>query len=613
MVSIRKGFRFGFCYFPQILRVEDFSPYRVLDYWTPEKMFEDFRIMKAIGCTSIRIHITPPVPGAICYDRFNVADRQIVPITGEKYLRMYDLAMKMLHDLGFKIHFDIGSSISELTAESIQGWVKRYKNFAESFQLGNENYGLFKKDKRLIQHLKKLMVLCKKLAPDSRLAVDMLADEMNEISRREPTIFSMMDPLVWHYYPLCGYVGWSEEIIDKMISFFSGKEDTSSIVKFGKEIWITEIIPTSLKHYGGETPEKKQAETWRKIVTAIAEKCPLVTRIYHTWYTQKFHSFESSMSANYGVVNYDNSPNPLTMAFKEMAERYAPKDALFGQLKVSLPVVVLREGNTFEMVFRLTNTGDRPLNGVANLEIPPEIETLIEPLQFEIPPKTTTSFSFTCYVTKAKRTASHIFLRIVVRDQIHYGWGVLIRPQPIILSSNKSPLNGVHYVPNLLRISEFLKEYANECVIIVGTKTGMHAEWGHRLRIVLQSIRGSSIPIKPWFMVQEVWSHPLIIIGGPEENPLAYIIEKGFPTEERTPQLHPEEGIIRLIEHPFKNQALVDFAGQSCPATLYFTGGSEIGMRKCVFDLISCIWGPKKDLIDEHLPRAWVNPNPNSW
>ena len=135
---------FGFCYMPQIIRVEDFSPYWVHDRWTKERTLADLKIMRAIGSSCIRVHITPPVPGATSYDR--LGDRRTVPITGEKYLELYDLIVQTAHDLGMAIHFDIGSSISEVSEASLDGWIPRYRELVSSYQFGNENYDAFETD-----------------------------------------------------------------------------------------------------------------------------------------------------------------------------------------------------------------------------------------------------------------------------------------------------------------------------------------------------------------------------------------------------------------------------------------------------------------------------------
>ena len=50
------------------------------------------------------------------------------------------------HDLGMRIHFDIGSSFSEVSEASLEGWITRYRGLVESYQFANENYAIFESD-----------------------------------------------------------------------------------------------------------------------------------------------------------------------------------------------------------------------------------------------------------------------------------------------------------------------------------------------------------------------------------------------------------------------------------------------------------------------------------
>jgi hypothetical protein len=98
---------------------EDFSPYWVLDRWTKEHTLADLKIMRAIGSSCIRVHITPPLPGATAYDR--LSDRRTVPTTGEKYLELTDPIVESVNALGLRVHFHIGSSLSEVSEISVDG------------------------------------------------------------------------------------------------------------------------------------------------------------------------------------------------------------------------------------------------------------------------------------------------------------------------------------------------------------------------------------------------------------------------------------------------------------------------------------------------------------
>ena len=285
MARRRRRLRFGFCYFPQVTRVEDFYPFWVIDDWHEDGVRNDFGIMKALGCDCIRIHITPPVPGAICYDRWNVADRRVVPITGEKYTRMLDLEVALAVEKGFSIHFDIGSAFDEITEESVVGWVSRYKDVVESYQFANENYFRFAADHSRLERLERFCALGKQIDPQARFTTDLTAEEVRIIQRDFPKLFDLLDPIVTHGWFFSDQRGWSGDALNQLIASHSGKAvpDRSElpdflltkeeellyhfegITAFEKSIWITEMVGGSNGPFGAFAPDEQQASDWQRV------------------------------------------------------------------------------------------------------------------------------------------------------------------------------------------------------------------------------------------------------------------------------------------------------------------------------------------------------------
>jgi hypothetical protein len=180
---------FGFCYMPQAIRVEDFSPYWVLDRWTEARMLDDLRTMRALGSRILRVHITPPVPGANSYDR--LSDRRTVPVTGEKYLRLYDVLVRAARDVGMRVHFDIGSSFSDVSEASLDGWIPRYRGLVESYQFANENYGVFESDMQGSRsdnfgRFQRLLGHARRLDPQARFTADVYASHIEHLRARFP-------------------------------------------------------------------------------------------------------------------------------------------------------------------------------------------------------------------------------------------------------------------------------------------------------------------------------------------------------------------------------------------------------------------------------------------
>jgi hypothetical protein len=604
---------------PQIIRVEDFAPYWVLDRWTPERMLEDLKIMRAIGSSCIRIHITPPAPGATAYDR--LGNRRTVPITGEKYLAMYDLMVKAAHDLDMAIHFDIGSSFSEVSETSLDGWMNRYRGIVESYQFANENYGLFESDRAegseaSFARLDRLLRHARGLDPAARYTMDIFPPEIAHIRAHYPEAYESLSVLNSHPYHAADHRGWTDPWLRNLVEIHSQGMPPSpdlpwepesimvqkfaGIADFGKEIWITETAATGDGVWSSLVPDEVEASGWFKAVDAFAH-CDQVTRLYWCWFTDKLHSVEAGVTQA-GAVRYDGSPLPLTHAFRETAEAHAPADSLIRRLRIDVESVTIdRAATTAPVTIRLHNRSQTHLSGQARLELPAGLTADDHPFAFDLGPGQTMERSLTLQIGALPETANHIFLRVEAAGQVHYGWGVVNAPRPLVLAGEEAGLPGASYLPNRTAVQDFLTRYGDDCAIVIGPGSGHgDVEMGYRLKIILESLRGHEVPLKTWFMLPEVWDRPLIIVGRPVFNYCAQLIELALSPAQRAEAQAPGAGFVQWIERPLGSAIgswgpdprgkLVGF--HKCPAALYIAGGDDAGTQVATYDLIKRLWHP---------------------
>jgi len=611
---------FGFCYMPQIIRVEDFFPYWVQDRYTRERTLEDLRIMRAIGAGCLRVHITPPLPGATAYDRLH--DRRTVPISGSKYLQMTDLIVRTAHELGMKVHFDIGSALSEVSEESLVGWIPRYRGMVESYQFANENYGAFRTERiegrtDTYDHYLRLIKRARELDPTVKFTVDMTTADIEYCRQKLPELFDNLEILNTHPYYNIDHRGWTEEWIRGLVAVHTPGaswpadlpdaptriwlQNFLGIADFGRELWITETAATGDGCWSALVQDDTEAQAWRNGITALAQ-CQQLTRIYWCWFTDKMHSVEAGVTQA-GAVRYDGAPTPLTSAFRELAEEYAPAESILRKLRIRVSDARI-DDTTHEATVTLTlaNRSGEPIDGRAALELPAGLSGDTAPFAFTLQPGETREWPAALQVGALPETHNHVFLRVEALGQVHYGWGMVVRPRAVVLDRGKTEVPDVRYLPGMDAVQDFLTRYADECAIVVGPGTShWDMELGFRLKIVLEALTGNSIPIKTWFMIQEVWDQPLIIVGRPTFNFIAQLIEFTFPPERKADSLKPGEGFVQWVEQPLGDyigswdcsmrERLLGF--HKCPAALYIAGGDDEGSKKATFDLIRRIWRPR--------------------
>ena len=635
MSTKKRRLSFGFCYFPQITRIEDFYPFWVIDDWNEEGVRNDFNIMKALGCDCIRIHMTPPVPGAICYDRWNIADRRVVPITGEKYTRMLDFEVNLAKKKGFSIHFDIGSTFDEITEESVTGWVGRYKGVVESYQFANENYGLFAADRSRLSRLQKFCARGKQIDRRARFTADLTSKEVNIIQNYFPQLFSLIDPVVTHAWFYVDQRGWTKDALNQLITCHSGKAmpqrkellpnfkpgpDTDfakykDIANFGKPIWITEIVGGGIGPFSGFTPDEQQALDWQRVIESIHQNCPTVERIYHCWFSDKFHYFEPGRS-RCGVVNPDGSPKEMAKGFLVSTKEHGT----YGQQPLqskNIPVAISSSGGKTALEWELENKSAKGIRVVLTFDSSPPTEISAKSRSLQIPANSQKTLAVEVEIKKSAPPTNYIFCYLKTEGGTVDLWGVVRCPRKITIPKKIKALDGVYWRPSAKSVETFLQKYAKDCAIVAGNgRYWVATEMAFRLQAILRSLTAAPLPVVAWYDLNKVWDQPLIVVGGPKHSFIAQILELSLPLEQQVKSLREGEGQICLIEQPFGSSLQEFFSNQDspiqllgfrqCPAALYIAGADAAGTRRCGSDFVRHIKPKTPELLDPSSLPAWT-------
>jgi len=638
MTARKRGMRFGFCYFPQITRIEDFYPFWVIDNWNEEGVRTDFSIMKALGCDCIRIHMTPPVPGAICFDRWNIADRRAVPVTAGKYTRMLDFEVKLAKEKGFSIHFDIGSTFDELTENSVVGWVGRYKGVVESYQFANENYGAFAADRSRLKRLQRFCELGKQIDPRARFAMDLTSKEVAIIRKDFPKLFRLLNPILTHGWFYTDQRGWSEDTLNQLIATHSGKKmpkrrellpnflfdpdvdfgKYEGIADFGKPIWITEIVGAGTGPFSGFVPEEQQASDWQRVMECLHKSCPGVERIYHCWFSDKLHYFGLGHRRS-SVVAYDGTPKETAEAFLASTRNYGT----YGQQPVqskNIPVVISSRAGKARLEWKLENKSAEDIKASLTFISSSGVQISRKPRTLQIPANSEKSFAVEVEVKKSAAPTNHIFSSIKTKHGIVELWGVIRCPRRIKVHKKIKPLEGVYWRPSPGSVEDFLQKYAKDCAVVFGSGrywNGFDMEMASRIQAILSSLTAVSLPSVAWYDLRQVWDQPLIVVGGPKWNFVAQILELSVPSECKVQSLAKGEGEICVIEKPFGSgmdqlfalNSPVQLVGlRQCPAALYIAGIDAAGTMKCASDLLRRIKSEPPELFDPSSRQAWTLP-----
>ena len=622
---------FGINYLPHVTCVEDFSPYWITDNWTERRMVEDLKIMKAIGCSFVRFHIFPAMPG-----------KSTVPgVDPDKFLPMLDLAVDTCENLGLLVHLDICQGVDDDGEEGIRFYLNRYKGRIETYQLGNERYEWPKYDWKM-KWFQGLVELAHSVDPDAKITADILATDWVKIRDEMPDLYRQLDVAMSHYYPMTDYRGWNDIYIADLVDHLSNPTGRQSVTdlsydvardisEFGeydakshsydhpfyagswawldKEVWLTETFVGGYKQ-GAVTPESRRVEAWPKVVDAIARSPNRVTRIAHHCFRDKM-SWREYGESQCGIVYYDGAPRPVTRTWRDMAVKYSPADSPLRMLECEIERVVVPDGaKSVELVIILTNKTNAEIEGDFSLELPIGAAIQQSSFTFSLPSSTSETWRENVEVGELSWGNNHVFARINTPNGVVYGWGIIAKPKRITMDTSPDVCpelsDHVTYGEGFEAVQEFLDKYADDCAIVVGPCQGSDVEVGYRLKCVLQAMRCCEIPVRAAIQAREVLHKPFICIGAPDYNLVSKSIEMALPEEQRVSARSPGagNGQVRVIPAPlgemsiqgrWSTQAkLLGYFFADCPAALYIAGPDDEGTKNAVYDLIARIWGSEK-------------------
>ena len=624
---------FGTVYLPQITCVEDFSPYWTTDNWTGTRMVTDLRIMKAIGCSSVRFHLYPAIPGK--FDFPGVAP--------DKFLPMMDLAVETAQDLGLHVHLDLLQEENEQGEEAIRSYVSRYRGRIDSYQIGNERWDL-PSDPERVNWLQRVLELVHSLDPNATVSADILVPEWMRIRKEMPELYDQLDIGYLHYYPVTDYRGWNDVYLADLLDHIcnpTGRESVTELARslspkdlkdFGdhdaksesydhpfyagswawldKEVWITEISSHGYWRWGSLVAEDKRASDWEKVVDAVAGSKNAVTRIYHHCFRNKMSWREFGRDQS-GLVHYDGSPRPATWAYKKMATKYAPAHSPLRALACDIERVAVPDGGrTVDLKIKLTNKTSADLRGEVALEVPDKATAEEGGLAFSLQPKGSKTWKTRLDVTGLPWGSNHIFARVNIPQGLVYGWGVVSKRTRVRLDTSPTldPELSPHVrcVQGIKAVQTFLDEYGDQCAIVTGRALGNDGEMGYRLKIVLEAMRCIEVPVRPSILASEVLNRPLIVVGSPEFNLISRVVEMKLPEDQHVCRANPGagKGLINVVDAPFGDMSIdgrnspqseaVGYFFGACPAALYIAGSDDEGTKAAAYDLILRIWGSGK-------------------
>jgi len=605
---------FGVNDFPQVMCVEDFSPYWITDAWTERRIVEDLRIMKSIGCSCYRLSLYPALP----------EKGEFPGVAPEKYVPMLDLIVETCEDLGLKLLLDMDQGVEEHGEEGVRFLLGRYRGRVEAYQIGNERYD-FPRDDAKLRWMQGLAELAHSLDPATKISADMFVPDWVRARDEMPELYRQLDMALAHYYSVTDYRGWNDvyladlldhlgnprgrtplqsdtagEGYDKATQSFDHPFYAGSWAWLDKEVWLTELASHGYWRWGALVDETKRADDWRLVVGAIAEAGNPVTRIYHHAFRDKMTWREFGRDQS-GIVRYDGAPRPVTWAFREMAIELAPPESPLHALECEIERVVAREDSRrVTLDVKLTNKADSRIDARVALELPDGAAVGAATVSTPVVPNGSATWRVPVDVSRLPVGNNHVFARVTIPQGLVYGWGVIakpgrveIDPTPVIIPELSER---VAYVQGIEAVQAFVDEYGDRCAIVTGPALGSDTECGYRLKIVLESIRCANIPLRNSLLCEPLLRRPLIVVGNPEWNLIARAVEATLPEDRRAASLRPGTGLIQVIESPFGKKSIdgrlspqaeaIGYYFGSCPAALYIAGPDDAGTQAATYDLI---------------------------
>lgn len=589
---------YGFNYVVTRTLTEHFAPFWITSRVTPEQLKRDLLIMRALNSRFVRFCLYPANPQR---DSLPGAD----PV---ETVTVMDEAMAFAKEIGLTVHLDIFAHPPIITVDEVQAIVRRMKGVVESYQISNEPYFLWRQPDadEHYRHLFELIAAGKAVDPEAKFSVDIFAPDLEDLQRRFPEWYDMLDMHLVHFYAISDHRGWQPVHIEQLVEHLGGTDHRFEELKderfvlsefyhgryrsFENDTWITEITAAGYYRWSNLTPQKIQVSNWKEVCEALARRTN-VSRVAHHCFRDKMSYVEWGVG-QCGVVWSDDSPKPLAYAFKEMAARSLPDEDLAKWVKVEVNV-----GDT-EVEVLFDNRLDADVSGMLDFETTPDLVLPAGRTRLTLPARSRTRHRVPLQQAAPRKLAiSHVFARFAETgatrgDRTVVGWGLLNREREVEIDAAPAPFEGVNYVGGIEAVQDFFRRYPDP-VIVFGEATGFDSELAYRLKSVLQGITGRHFDIACAVDARPLLDRPVIVLGNPELNYYARWVEHAAPPESR---VSPEnKALLAVIPDPFDfrnrgSRTSIAIGYAYSPACLYIAGVDNDHVRRSVYDLIRRMW-----------------------
>jgi hypothetical protein len=588
---------YGFNYVPTVTLVEHFGPYWIENRCTYEQMRCDLLAMRAMNCRFVRFHLMPANPQR---DSQPGAD----PVETPKEIRK---AVEFARSLGLRVHYDIwAQDILNITEQEVREAVSEYKGLVESYQIGNEPYFCWSTSDTYYEHTQRLIAAGKAVDPTARFSIDIFPTDLAYLRKAFPELYATLDMIMIHFYAMSDHRGWSPVYIEQFVNYAGGKDNRLEELKdekfiqiefypgsysgFDKEIWITETTVCGFHRYAGQTPEDVKSRNWEDVCLAIAQRTNVTTFGHHCLRDKM--SWREFGTSQCGVLYVDGSPKPVVKVFRDMAGRSLPDADLAKWVKVSLTA----EGDTLSV--HVENALDRDLNGTLTWAGMGSMRADSAPLAVSVPGGGEIRREIRLRRYEPTRdAASQVFCQFRASawdsefDNV-VGWVSVRREQEFRVEALPEPLQGVTYVGGVDAVRSFFARYPNPA-IITGGLIDFDAEMAYRLKSVIQAKSGLAVDTAATVNAGPLLDRPLVIVGNPQRNYYAKLIQTLAPPECRVSETN--RCFVAVIEQPFRPHQWASEVANAIgyaysPACLYVAGIDERTLQRATYDLIRRLW-----------------------
>ncbi len=550
----------GCDYLPTVNCIEDFSPYWVLDKWSVARSRDDLRIMRAIGCSCVRLQGFPDSPD-------------------ERHLDYLNAILPFARDVGLSVHLDIGTTIA-----SAEAYLGRCSGRIESYQFGGGTDGPWD-DPVNWPDLQELLDRAGALDPQPRLSVPLRADALRRLRQDAPALFDGLGVVLAAAYDEEADIrGWVAEHVPFLANIVADRSsddygplgaDGSYGLGHDKQVWVTEITAGGSRRWGSLVNDGTRAQAWPRLVHFLANAPGRrVTRVYHYCFRDNMAG-ASPGRGQCGIVRYDGTPTLTTAAFREAALHHARPGSLLQKVSGEIDYLLLEpDQESANLILRLENHSRDIIRGRWAVESPPGMTVTPDARGVRLEPQASYLVGLRADVKQLGPRSHHVFARFECQGEVIYAWGVAFRPEPLTLDSAAPLHEGVAYIPGIDAVARFLARHGEDTGIIAAD-TDRARECGYRLKIALETMTGVTIPLAvdvPDGGARELLDMPLILVG---------------PT-----QYAPRAAPASAADAQGWWQAMgpTGLGAVRCPAVLVADARDDQALCAAVYDLIGRLW-----------------------